>query len=106
MQTDRVAMTEYDPESGLRPSPSTPATKPKPADAESTPASPTATIYRSRSAMYRELGTVPPELVDAIIEKEGSFQVVFEGPYDPRNPQNWRCAPWKPALEGGESGGS
>lgn len=84
-------MPEYDLESGLpRPSPTDPSPS-KPAEmTESAHPSPTPTIYRSRSAMYRELGTVPPELVDAILEKDASFQVTFDGPDDPRNPQNWR----------------
>lgn len=52
--------------------------------------SPTPTIYRSQSAMYRERGTVPVELVNAVLEKGDAFEVTFDGPDDPRNPQNWR----------------
>ncbi|BEI94749.1 uncharacterized protein CcaverHIS019_0703300 [Cutaneotrichosporon cavernicola] len=60
--------------------------------APTSPPSPTPTLYRSPSTIYRERGTVPVELVNAVLEKGDVFEVVFDGPDDPRNAQNWSLA--------------
>ncbi|KLT40108.1 MFS general substrate transporter [Cutaneotrichosporon oleaginosum] len=54
-----------------------------------TSTSTTPTLFRSPSTLYRERGTVPVELVNAVLEKGDAFEIVFDGPNDPRNAQNW-----------------